>query len=202
MYKNTFFASLTSIVLHLVALLLVGFCFDLTPKVALLGDPETAVVSSYVYQQEQASVKSVSNPPATVKKLITKKVDLALKASNDTQKRNEQTTKTDSQSTPLAGKSHGEAMNALLALLHTSIQEHQQYPPSALQMEREGRVTVGFILMLDGTISALRVLASSGADSLDNAALLAVREAVPFRHIDQYISASQEYKIDVVFKLT
>lgn len=202
MYKNTFFASLTSIVLHLVVLLLVGVCLDLTPKVALLGDPETAVVSSYVYQQEQASVKSVSNPSATVKKLITKKVDLALKASKDTQKQSEQTTKTDSQSTPLAGKSHGETMSALLALLHTSIQEHQQYPPSALQMEREGRVTVGFILMLDGTISALRVLASSGADSLDNAALLAVREAVPFRHVDQYISASQAYQIDVVFKLT
>ncbi len=98
-------------------------------------------------------------------------------------------------------KSKGAPTNTLLALLHTAIQKQQHYPLSAQQMEREGRVSVQFILLEDGRIKGLHMVKSSGTASLDEAALQAVQAASPFAHINQYLSKAQEFSIDVVFEL-
>lgn len=94
-----------------------------------------------------------------------------------------------------------EPSSELLALLHAAIQRQQQYPGSAQELQQEGTVTLAFTLSPDGSISNLRVARSSGTESLDSAALSAVRAAVPFQQIDRFLRSPQEYNIDVIFKL-
>lgn len=95
----------------------------------------------------------------------------------------------------------GAPMPELIAFLHAAIQREQQYPASAQAMEREGRATLDFVLHPNGQISGLRLLRTSGTDALDRAALAAVNRAAPFAQVDRYLHESQEYQIDVVFKL-
>jgi len=92
--------------------------------------------------------------------------------------------------------------NDLLAYLHHAIQAKQTYPDAALLLEREGRVTLAFILHKNGTIANLRIVQKSGTEGLDQAALQAVEAATPFKEADKFIKVSGEYRIDVVFELT
>jgi TonB family protein len=68
-------------------------------------------------------------------------------------------------------------------------------------MEREGTVAVTFTLNTDGTINNLIVARSSGTNSLDEAALAAVMDAVPFAQVGRYIQSPQTYTLDIVFQL-
>lgn len=95
----------------------------------------------------------------------------------------------------------GKQMSALTELLHTAIQNAQQYPASAQEMGREGRSTVSFILHPDGTVSDLKLLHSSGTTSIDNAALAAVHNAAPFPQVNKYLQTAKPYQLDVVFLL-
>jgi TonB family protein len=99
-------------------------------------------------------------------------------------------------------RNKGQPMPALLAALHAAIQRQQQYPASAEEMGREGRVTLSFKLFTDGSIDHLQVLHTSGTSSLDYAALTAVNAATPFQHVAQYLTTAEDYQIDVVFKLS
>ena len=87
-------------------------------------------------------------------------------------------------------------------MLHTAIQKHQHYPSSAAALKREGRVTVKFMLHKNGNVSFLRVVASSGTDSLDEAAVSAIKAATPFANVAQYLDKDDEYSVDVIFKFT
>lgn len=107
--------------------------------------------------------------------------------------------KTHSRSTVAA--SNENQTNALLALLHEAIQKQQEYPISAQQMGRQGRVTVSFILKPNGQITQLHIVRSSETASLDEAALSAVSKAAPFIGVDKYFTRPQVYSIDVVFDL-
>jgi len=89
----------------------------------------------------------------------------------------------------------------LMRLLHTAIEQAQQYPASAQEQQREGRVTLAFTLAPNGSISHSRVAASSGISSLDHAALQALHAAAPFQHINKYLHSVENYQIDVIFKL-
>lgn len=89
----------------------------------------------------------------------------------------------------------------LVALLHAAIEQTQRYPASAEEMGREGRTTLAFTLFSNGTIQNLKILSSSGTQSLDYAALAAVNEAVPFQQVGRYLQGAQDYQVDVVFKL-
>ena len=96
----------------------------------------------------------------------------------------------------------GQPMPALLAALHAAIQRQQQYPASAEEMGREGRVTLSFKLLTDGSIDHLQIVHTSRTNSLDYAALAAVNAATPFQHVAEYLTAATDYQIDVVFKLS
>jgi TonB family protein len=89
----------------------------------------------------------------------------------------------------------------LVAMLHAAIEQTQRYPASAEEMEREGRTTLAFTLFSNGSIQNLKILSSSGTQSLDYAALAAVNEAVPFQQVGRYLQGAQDYQVDVVFKL-
>lgn len=60
------------------------------------------------------------------------------------------------------------------------IERQKRYPSLARARQVEGDVTLRFLLSPQGSINALKVLHSSGAEDLDQAALQAVRTAAPF----------------------
>lgn len=95
----------------------------------------------------------------------------------------------------------GKQMSALTEILHTAIQNAQQYPASAQEMGRQGRSTVSFLLHPDGSVTDLKLLHSSGTTSIDNAALAAVNNAAPFPQVNKYLQTAKPYQLDVVFLL-
>lgn len=62
------------------------------------------------------------------------------------------------------------------------VEAHKKYPYMALKRNLEGRPVVYVELDAGGELAALSLSASSGVDSLDKAALEAVRSACPYRH--------------------
>jgi TonB family protein len=91
---------------------------------------------------------------------------------------------------------------SILALLHDSISNNKEYPYLARRQRREGVATVGFILHPDGSIEDAHLVASSSADTLDRAALSAVKRIAPFRPAHDYLDHAEAFKIDVVFNLS
>ena len=69
--------------------------------------------------------------------------------------------------------------NAYRAAIRREIERHKRYPARAKMMRKQGIVNVSFSVGADGSLSGERVTTSSGDESLDNAALEAVRSARP-----------------------
>ena len=90
---------------------------------------------------------------------------------------------------------------SILSLLHDSISNNKEYPYLARRQRREGVATVGFILQPDGSIEDAHLVASSNADTLDRAALSAVKRIAPFRPAQDYLDHAEAFRIDVVFNL-
>jgi len=90
---------------------------------------------------------------------------------------------------------------SILALLHDSISNNKEYPYLARRQRREGVATVGFILHPDGSIEDAHLVASSSADTLDRAALRAVKRIAPFTPAQAYLDHAEAFRIDVVFNL-
>ena len=65
--------------------------------------------------------------------------------------------------------------NAYRAAIRREIERHKRYPARAKMMRKQGIVNVSFSVGADGSLSGERVTKSSGDESLDNAALEAVR---------------------------
>ena len=70
-------------------------------------------------------------------------------------------------------------LNAYRAAIRREIERHKRYPARAKMMRKQGIVNVSFSVGGDGSLSGERVTKSSGDESLDNAALEAVRSARP-----------------------
>lgn len=181
--------SLFSILLHGIIFLLFVLTVDFSAKPVIIGDQSAPLVNSYIY-------KSAFVPKTQTKKLEPEKQ----KSIISTKKNIEKTTQT-AQPVKQASHSSGVQTEELLAILHSAIQQQQHYPESAMQMERQGRATMKFTLFPNGNISDLRLAKSSGTESLDNAALVAIREAAPFNQINKYLNEAKEFSIDVVFEL-
>jgi protein TonB len=60
------------------------------------------------------------------------------------------------------------------------IQRNILYPPIARKMGWQGRVTISFLIMLDGKVSEIRISKSSGKDILDRNAMETVKRVSPF----------------------
>jgi TonB family protein len=73
----------------------------------------------------------------------------------------------------------GSKMN-YLNMVRVKIENQKKYPDAAQQRNIEGQVTVEFEISLDGQISEPSVSKSSGHQSLDLAAIDAVKKASPF----------------------
>lgn len=79
-------------------------------------------------------------------------------------------------SQPLVGQGNSEVDN-YSARLRQEIERHKRYPRKAKRMKQQGIVTVSFTLLSDGTLTAAKVVNSSGNNILDNAALDAINNA-------------------------
>lgn len=91
--------------------------------------------------------------------------------------------------------------DSILSLLHASISEKKEYPYIARRQRREGVATVSFVLHPDGTIKDTHLVLSSSANTLDRAALSAVKRIEPFKPATQYLEQAETFKVDVVFSL-
>jgi protein TonB len=69
------------------------------------------------------------------------------------------------------------------AALRQAIEKHKTYPRRAVRLRKQGEVVMGFTVLKDGTIQAIRVVQSSGVSLLDKAAKSAVKKtsgSLPF----------------------
>jgi len=66
------------------------------------------------------------------------------------------------------------------AYIRDLIGKELRYPRQAIRMSWSGRVTVTFLVLVDGSVSDLRVSHSSGVSLLDRNALETVERAAPF----------------------
>jgi len=96
-----------------------------------------------------------------------------------------------------AKKHHG--YSKLLALLHTTIQEHQIYPLRAVTSQQSGTAIVNFTLLPNGNIVNSTLHQSSGYTDLDQAALEAVQAISPFKAIT--LNVQQHFTVAVSYKL-
>lgn len=193
---------LVSILMHLCILIVFAIYFDVDTKLKKIGNADALAVSAFIYQGNHTlslSLQDVKKLKSSIKKneISDTHKKHAVKLKNIKNNNENNLTKSVSRSSV----SQGEAGPTFIGLLHDAIQRKQNYPASALEMHRQGRVTVAFDLYEDGHISNLRVLISSGTSSLDRAAVQAVSDASPFNELLQYIKNTQEYKIDIVFEL-
>lgn len=176
-----------SFLLHIMVVLI--FVLKLqasTDNIVVIGDTTIQAMSSYIYKS-----KTLNNNDNKQLDSIHKEKAIAIHTKKISVPQNES----------MASNSRGVMTDELLATLHAAIQKQQHYPQSAMQMERQGRATMMFTLFPDGRIQHLRLLKSSGTESLDNAAFAAVQDAVPFNKVDKYLKFAKEFRIDVVFEL-
>jgi len=89
-----------------------------------------------------------------------------------------------------------------LDMVRLKIESYKQYPPFSRQRNLEGLVTVEFLIGLDGFMSGLSVIRSSGFPSLDDAAILAVNNAAPFSAPpEKYFKQQVRVKVPIAFEL-
>ncbi len=183
-------ALIISLITHTALFLLIVLHFT-SSEIISQGETKSQTISSYVYQEKIMQRRSETSTRKIVKRAIA------------TRKRQQTLIKPSQMTRPVESKSgNGKPISTLAAMLHKAIEEQQQYPASALALEREGKTTVMFILHPDGSIEKLRIIAGSGTPSLDEAAIMAVNNAAPFKGVGEYLREAQAYQITVSFELT
>ena len=87
----------------------------------------------------------------------------------------------------------------LLEELHEAIAKEQHYPAEAQALGQSGMVRVGFMLDPAGRLTDIRVVSSSGIQSLDVAALDSVRGIQPFFGAKGKLDAPDFFSVEVYF---
>lgn len=88
--------------------------------------------------------------------------------------------------------------NELLILLHNAIAKHQLYPATAELLQQQGMVILSFSLQISGEITHIKIVKSSGFESLDKAAVTAVQATSPFTLMKLQSEQQIEIKINFV----
>lgn len=83
--------------------------------------------------------------------------------------------------------------------IQKAIQKHHKYPKRAQKMRHQGVVEVSFLYKKDGTVRDVKVIKSSGYETLDEAAVELINRAAP-----DFPTLDRDYviKIPVSYKLT
>ena len=95
-----------------------------------------------------------------------------------------------------------QAFNEFLKKVRDRIKQVQRFPPRVQNLDDGSSATIRFTLFNDGTIRNPQVTVSSGSNALDNAALAAVRNAVPYPAFPEgQESNSLRIEIPIIFEL-
>ena len=96
-----------------------------------------------------------------------------------------------------------QAFNEFLKAVRDRIKQVQRFPPRVRNLDDGSTTTVRFTLFKDGTIKNPVVTDSSGSKALDNAALAAVRNAVPYPSFPEGQEGnSLRLELPIIFELT
>ena len=207
--KNSFF--IVSVALHVSVFLMASLSWNLSQQKMALGDLQSTTLASYIYQESFLDAPSTMNKIESTNSV--KKTEKLHKHEITMVQQKKFHIIADQQKVYLSKKAqpmqlhksqlagNDRPLPALVTLLHAAIQKQQRYPASAWQMEREGNTTVTFILFPSGLIAQLKITKSSGTPTLDEAAIAAIHNALPFKGIDKYLGVPQAYQITVAFEL-
>lgn len=95
-----------------------------------------------------------------------------------------------------------QSFNEFLKRVRERIQQVQRFPPRVRNLEDGTSTTVRFTLFKDGTVRHTEVTASSGSLALDNAAIAAVQNAVPYPPFpNAHNGSSLRLELPIVFEL-
>ena len=116
-----------------------------------------------------------------------------------------QTEFNDSGNLELASMNLGDAkqsFNEFLKAVRDRIKQVQRFPPRVRSLDDGAAATIRFTLFKDGTVRNPEVTISSGSKALDNAALTAVRNAVPYPPFpEEQEGLSLRLEIPIIFEL-
>jgi periplasmic protein TonB len=88
-------------------------------------------------------------------------------------------------------------------MLRLKIEHFKKYPHAALQRQIEGKVIVRFAISPEGRLLSLSIARSSRHDTLDQAALKAVKDAAPFSSPPpSLLKGTLVVEIAIIFELT
>ena len=117
-----------------------------------------------------------------------------------------QTEFSDSGNLELASVNLGDAkqsFNEFLKAVRDRIKQVQRFPPRVRNLDDGATTTVRFTLFKDGTIQNPTVTDSSGSKALDNAAIAAVQNAVPYPPFPEgQEGSSLRLELPIIFELT
>lgn len=88
----------------------------------------------------------------------------------------------------------------LLTLLGKALTKHLIYPKSAIDLNVKGTSVIGFVLYPDGHITQVRLLQTSRAEVLDQAALAAANGINPVGRVSQYLTQPKFMVIGIIFQ--
>ncbi len=95
-----------------------------------------------------------------------------------------------------------QSFNEFLKAVRDRIKQVQRFPPRVRNLDDGTSTTVRFTLFKDGTVRNPVVIDSSGSNALDNAALAAVQNAVPYPSFpDGQERNSLRLEIPIIFEL-
>lgn len=203
--KNGF---IYSILLHL--LFFSSFFVIAVHPIKQREKPPGLFVPSYIYQKQtseltvpkqdlikQKSPKGIEKPklstnqtalhPASVKTTKFDKQSKMLEISKPTAEE------------PIHLIGENKIVKPLIKLIGQALTAHLVYPKIAIDFFIRGIVYVGFLLHPDGTITDVKLLQSSGAGVLDEAALTAINAISPLKNTDQYLPAPDFLTIAIIF---
>lgn len=95
-----------------------------------------------------------------------------------------------------------QSFNEFLKAVRDRIKQVQRFPPRVRNLDEGASTTVRFTLFKDGTIRNPAITDSSGSTALDNAAIAAVRNAVPYPPFpDGQEGNSLRLELPIIFEL-
>lgn len=95
-----------------------------------------------------------------------------------------------------------DALSPYLKEVRQKIESVKKYPSAARKFEIEGTVYVQFTILSDGNVEEVEVARSSGYETLDKAAVLAIKDAAPFSSFPKAIRReSLRIELPLAFKL-
>lgn len=95
-----------------------------------------------------------------------------------------------------------QSFNEFLKQVRERIKRVQRFPPRVQNLEDGTAATIRFTLFKDGTVRNPEVTASSGSLALDNAAIAAIQNAVPYPPFpDGHNASSLRLELPIVFEV-